>query len=90
MTADTLGELLREALYLAVLISAPVLLVAVGVGVLMAVLQAATRIEERTLAVVPRLLAVLLVLAVAGRWMAGELVRFTSAILGTLPGIGRP
>lgn len=88
-TAEALGHMLRQALYLAVLLSAPVLLAVLATGLVMGLLQAVTQIRERTLSVVPKILIAFLVLAVMGGWMASELVRFTGVILAALPGVGK-
>lgn len=86
---DPLAHALREALYLAILLSAPPLLAATAVGLLMSLAQAAFRIEERTLSTVPRIFAALIALAVAGPWIGAELARFTAAVLAALPVVGR-
>jgi flagellar biosynthesis protein FliQ len=87
---EPLARALREALYLAILLSAPPLLAATAVGLVSALLQATFRIEERTLSTVPRIIAALVALAVAGPWIGAELTRFTSAVLVAFPSVGRP
>lgn len=82
------GELTRltaETLYLALLVSAPVLAVSLVVGLLVGLLQAVTQVQEQTLSFVPKLVAVALVLAVGGGWMGGELVRFTDTLWRAIP-----
>ncbi|MCC7536304.1 MAG: type III secretion system export apparatus subunit SctS [Deltaproteobacteria bacterium] len=75
----------REALYLAILVSAPALVAAVVVGLVVGVVQTVTQLQESTLSFVPKMAAVLLVLAVLGPWMAGEIVRFTTVLWSSLP-----
>ena len=75
----------REALYLAILVSAPALLAAVVVGVAVGVLQTVTQLQESTLSFVPKMAAVLLVLALLGPWMGSEIVRFTTVLWSTIP-----
>ena len=87
--ADPFAHALREALYLVLLLSAPPLAAATAAGLLMALGQSAFRIEERTLSSVPRIIAGLLGLAMAGPWIGAELARFTAAVLAALPAIGR-
>lgn len=82
-------RILREAVWLVLLLVAPPLGAALAVGFLSAVAQAATRVEERTLSVVPRLVAALLALALAGPWIAARLLSFTAAVLEAIPGAGR-
>jgi flagellar biosynthesis protein FliQ len=71
----------REALLLVLLVSAPPLLAALLVGVLVGTLQAATQIQESSVAVVPRVTAALLALAVAAPWIAARLCRFAATCL---------
>lgn len=66
----------REALFTALLVAGPVLLVTLVVGTLLSVLQAVTQVHEQTLAFLPKLLAVAAVLALGAGWMAEELVDF--------------
>ncbi len=77
----------REALLLVLLVSAPPLLAAFAVGLVTGVAQAATQIQEPTVAVVPRLVAVLGALAVAAPWIGGRVVLFARACLDLLPRI---
>ena len=81
MDADTLLQLAREALWLVVLASAPPLGAALLVGGLVALLQAATQLQEPTLAVVPRLGAALLALVLAGPWIGAQVARFAVQLL---------
>ena len=71
----------REALVVALLVSAPPLGAALAVGTVTGVLQAATQVQEPTLGVVPRLVAVLLALAVSAPWIGARVARFASECL---------
>ncbi len=85
MTLDpALLALGREAVVLALHVSAPPLLLALVVGLGVGVLQAATQVQEPTLAVVPRLVAVLGGLVFSGPWVAARLVHFAAACLDLL------
>lgn len=75
----------REGLYLMLLVSAPVLLVSMLVGLLVSVLQAATQVQEQTLSFVPKLIAAFVTLALLGPWMGAQLVRFTRAVFEAFP-----
>ncbi len=86
---DPLAHALREGLYLVILLAAPPLLAAAGAGLVMALLQAAFRVEERAISTAPRIVAALLALAAAGPWIGTELSRFTAAVLAALPAAGR-
>lgn len=81
--------MLREALALSLLVAAPPILAATATGLVMALVQSATRIEERTLQIVPRLVAAVVALIVAGPWIGEQLVRFTTAVLQAVPAVGR-
>ncbi len=81
MDLTVMLELGRKALWLVLVVSAPVVLTALGVGFLVSVLQAASQLQEFTLSFVPKILAVLLVLAITAPWMGEQLVRFTQAAL---------
>jgi len=74
----TLG---REAMVLALLVAGPPLLAALLVGVATGLLQAATQVQEPTIAVVPRIAAVLAALLFAGPWIGARLLRFAAAVL---------
>lgn len=81
----TLLSLGREALLVSLLVSAPPLLAALAVGLVTGVLQAATQVQEPTVAVVPRLAAVLGALALAAPWIGARVLRFATACLELLP-----
>ena len=78
---SSLAALGREALLLVLLLSAPPLAAALVVGIVTGVLQAATQVQDPSLPVVPRLVAVLSALAAAGPWIGAHLVRFAAACL---------
>ena len=82
MDVQGMLELGRQGLWLVLVVSAPVVLVAMGVGLLVSILQAASQVQEFTLSFVPKILAVLLVLALAAPWMGAHLVRFARQALG--------
>ncbi len=77
----------REALLLVLAVSAPPLLAALAVGLVTGVLQAATQIQEPTVAVVPRLAAVFVALAVAAPWIGARVVQFARSCFDLLPRI---
>ena len=85
MEAAQVVELGRDALWLAVLLGAPLLGIALIVGVLIGVIQAATSVNEMTLSFIPKLAALALVLALVGNWQLELLVDFTRALFEQLP-----
>ncbi len=78
MTLSEVVRLGREALQMVLLISAPVLLVALIVGTLVSLIQAVTQVHEQTLTFLPKLLAITIVLAIAGGWMIEQTIAFTT------------
>jgi flagellar biosynthetic protein FliQ len=78
-------DLGRQALWMTMLISAPLLGMALVVGLIIGVFQAATSINEQTLSFIPKLVALGLTLAVLGGWMINTLVDYTRVLFGRIP-----
>lgn len=87
MTPETIITLGQRGLELAIMVSAPMLLTGLVVGVLVSMFQAATQINEMTLTFVPKLLAIAAVLLLAGSWMLGLLVDFTLTLFNDIPNL---
>lgn len=85
MTPESVMQLGREALYLTVLLAAPLLLSALAVGLIVGVFQAATQIQEATLSFIPKLIALVVALMVAGPWMLRILIEFTQRLFANIP-----
>ncbi len=85
MEIATVVDLGRSALWAVVLISAPLLVVALGVGLFIGVLQAATSINEQTLSFIPKLVIMGVTLALFGGWQLGMLVDYTRDIYKRIP-----
>ena len=79
----------RDALLTAFLISAPILLVTLAIGMLVSVFQAVTQINEVTMTFVPKILGVFAVAALLGPWMVGTMVSYTHRLFVMLPQIAR-
>lgn len=77
----------QQGLYILMLVAAPILLTVLAVGVLVSVFQAATQINEATLSFVPKVVAAVLVLAIAGPWMVTTLVEYIQRTLQTIPSV---
>jgi flagellar biosynthetic protein FliQ len=75
----------QQGLYMLLLVAAPILLTVLLVGVVVSVFQAATQINEATLSFVPKVLAAVVVLAVAGPWMLTQLVDYIQRTLLMIP-----
>ncbi len=77
----------QQGLYMLLLVAAPVMLSVLAVGVLVSVFQAATQINEATLSFVPKMLAAVAVLILAGPWMMSTLVEYIQRTLLSIPQI---
>jgi flagellar biosynthetic protein FliQ len=77
--------MIREALELTLLISAPLLLTALAVGLVVSVFQAATQINEMTLSFIPKLLGVFVAIVVSGPWILQLLIDYTQRIFTNIP-----
>jgi flagellar biosynthetic protein FliQ len=78
----TIGQ---QGLYLLLMIAAPMLITVLVVGLLISVFQAATQIHEATLSFVPKLIAAVAVLSIAGPWMLTSIVEYLQRTLQSIP-----
>lgn len=85
MTPEMVLDIGREALWVTALLAAPLLLSALGVGLLVGMIQAATQIQEMTLTFIPKLIILGLSLVIAGPWMLGLLTDFTINLFESIP-----
>ena len=74
----------REGLLLVLLLSAPALLASLVVGLVVAIMQAATQIQEQTISFVPKLIVMLIILAALGPLLGTQLLRFTQSVLAAI------
>jgi flagellar biosynthesis protein FliQ len=88
MPEDVFMEAVRKMLYLSTVLSLPVLGAALVVGLVIGLLQAVTSIQEQTLSFVPKLIAIVATLVVAGPWMMRLLMEYTGEIILSLPKFG--
>lgn len=86
MDAQSVFTAGQNGLYLLLMVSAPMLLVVLVVGLVVSIFQAATQINESTLSFVPKIVAAVAVLAVMGPWMMGTLVDYLRNTLLAIPG----
>ncbi len=82
-------DLGRQVLLITMKVALPVLLVALITGILVSIFQAVTQIQEMTLTFIPKILVVVLVLALAGAWMLGQLRDFSVGIFNDIPNLTR-
>lgn len=77
----------QQGLYMLMLVAAPILIVVLLVGTVISVIQAATQINEATLSFVPKVIAAVLTLMIAGPWMLTTLVEYIQRTLMTIPSV---
>ena len=75
----------REGLLMVIVLSLAPIMVSMLIGLLIALFQATTQIQEQTLTFVPKILAVFLTLGLLGPWMIGQMVIFTDALFRLIP-----
>jgi flagellar biosynthesis protein FliQ len=85
MNQDVVVSLTMDAMQLALKVALPLLLVGLVVGLAISVFQAITQIQEQTLAFIPKVLAMIAVIAIAGPWMLGQLEAYTQALWLSIP-----
>jgi len=85
MDAQQVMTIGQQGLWLLLMVSAPVLLVVLVVGLVVSIFQAATQINEATLSFVPKVLAAMAVLAIVGPWMLTTLVEYIQRTLQAIP-----
>jgi flagellar biosynthetic protein FliQ len=87
MTPETVMTIGQHALEMTMMLAAPLLLVALAVGLLVGIFQAATQINEMTLSFIPKLIAIAVALLVAGPWMLRELIGYTRGLIESIPSL---
>ncbi|THF81253.1 flagellar biosynthesis protein FliQ [Cohnella fermenti] len=84
MSSEFIIGLAGRAMYIILMVSAPMLGLGLLVGLLVSIFQATTQIHEQTLAFIPKIIAVFVALLVFGPWILNQLVDFTTNLLGNL------
>ncbi|MFB0935841.1 MAG: flagellar biosynthesis protein FliQ [Propionivibrio sp.] len=85
MTPETVMYLGRQAIEVALLLSAPLLLSALVIGLIISIFQAATQINEATLSFIPKLVGIFLILILAGPWMLQMIVDYIRQLFERIP-----
>ena len=85
MDADSVVSIGRQAMEVTMLLAAPILLSSLAVGLIIAMFQAATQINEMTLSFVPKLMVVAVVMMAAGPWMLRQITGFTQRLFENVP-----
>lgn len=87
MTPEVFVDILREALWLIILLVAAIVVPSLLVGLAVAVFQAATSINEQTLSFLPRLIVTLLAIIFGGHWLVGTINDFTIQLIERIPSV---
>jgi flagellar biosynthesis protein FliQ len=87
MNPESVMTLGRSAMEITLLLSAPLLLVTLAVGLIVSIFQAATQINDASLSFIPKLIAVLATFAIAGPWMITIMTDYMRRLLTELPGL---
>ena len=87
MNQDVVISLAMQAMSLALKVALPLLLAGLVVGLIVSVFQAVTQIQEMTLAFIPKIVAIGVVLVVMGPWMLGQIVTYTEQLYNGIPSL---
>jgi flagellar biosynthetic protein FliQ len=87
MTPETVLTIAQRALEMTMMLAAPLLLVALLIGLLVGIFQAATQINEMTLSFIPKLVGMATAMVIAGPWMLKQLVSYTRLLIESIPSL---
>jgi flagellar biosynthesis protein FliQ len=87
MTMSYLLSFFQDAIILAAMLSLPPLILGLIVGLAIAVFQAVTQINEQTLVIVPKMIAIIGALLIFGNWMLAQIVTYTLQVFNSIPNI---
>ncbi len=87
MGPEVFVDILSDALFLVILLVCAAIVPSLLVGLMVAVFQAATSINEQTLSFLPRLIVTLLALIIGGHWLVQQLMDFTIRLIGSIPSV---
>lgn len=80
ITQDAVLDIARDAIFNIIIVSAPLLLISLIVGLIISIFQTVTSIQEQTLTFVPKILAVFITLMLAGSWMMNTMIEFVDML----------
>ena len=87
MTPEVVMDIGRQAVEMTLMLSAPLLLAALVIGLIVSIFQAAIQINEQTLSFIPKLVGMLLILLLAGPWMLQIMVDYVRRLFESIPQI---
>lgn len=85
MDMGTVGDIVREALRIGLLIAAPMLIGSLLIGIMVSIFQAVTQINEQTLTFIPKILVIVAALAIGAPWMSDKMANFTKNLILNIP-----
>ncbi|OEY67078.1 flagellar biosynthesis protein FliQ [Marinobacter sp. X15-166B] len=85
MTPETVIDIMRDALWMIVMLAGLIITPGLVIGLVVSTFQAATQINEQTLSFLPRLIITLLVIIFAGPWMLGQLLDHAQGLISSIP-----
>jgi flagellar biosynthetic protein FliQ len=85
MNSDTVIDIAQEAIKITMLLSAPMLLGAMLIGIVISIFQAITQINEQTLSFVPKIVAIFLLLVLASPWLIETMSNYTVELISNIP-----
>ena len=85
MTPESVMTFGRQAMEVAIMVAGPLLLVALGIGLVVSIFQAATQINEQTLSFIPKLLGIIVTLVIAGPWMLTIMTDYMRQVFSNIP-----
>ena len=87
MTPESIMDMGQQAIYVMLLVAAPLLLSALVIGLIVSIFQAATQINEQTLSFIPKLIGVFVVLIILGPWMLTLMTDYMRAVFNNIPNL---
>lgn len=87
MTPETVMTMGRQAIEVTIMVAAPMLLVALAVGLIVSIFQAATQINEMTLSFIPKLVGIFVTMIIAGPWMLTIMLDYMRQMFTSIPGM---
>ena len=84
MSENMVMSVVKEALYVSMLVGGPILILTLVVGLFVSIIQATTQIQEQTLTFLPKLIVAGIVLAIGGNWMLNQVLNFTTKIMNMI------
>ena len=87
MSENLIIGIVKDALYTALIVAGPILIVSIVIGLIISIFQATTQIQEQTLTFVPKVIVIALTLAIGGNWMLNEIIKFTIKIMNMIANV---